>query len=445
MKITIVGAGRVGTHLAKYLSGECQDIYIIDEDADKLAALDVDYNLMTIVGSPTGFNALRAAKVEESDLFIAVTPDTSENIVACATAKSMGARMTVARVDREDYMDERNVQVVRGMGVDRVIFPEYLASEGILEALSHGWARNWYEFDRGEILMVGVHINSSAPLVGRHLRDLADIREHFHVSAIRRNHATIIPRGDHRVEADDILYVTTTAKSIPHLLTLAGKENREIKNVVIMGGNKIAEMAAKAGAYKFNFTIIDKDPERCRQLTLLCPGCEIIQGDASEWDVLLEAGITKTDAFIALSASSESNILACLTARDLGVKKTIAEIEREQFIMKGEAFNIGTIINKQLLASNAIFQLMIDADSSSSKCLALTDAEVARLEIKSNSALLEAPVKDLRLPKELTFGGLIRHGKGALVTGSTIFQEGDQVLVFCLAGALHKVERLFRR
>jgi trk system potassium uptake protein TrkA len=113
--------------------------------------------------------------------------------------------------------------------------------------------------------------------------------------------------------------------------------------------------------------------------------------------------------------------------------------------MKAEAFNIGTIINKQLLASNAIFQLMIDADSSSSKCLALTDAEVARLEIKSDSVLLEDAVKNLRLPRELTFAGLIRNGNGMLVTGSTRFQEGDQVLVFCLSGALHKVEKLFNR
>jgi trk system potassium uptake protein TrkA len=435
----------VGTHLAKYLSGENQDIYIIDNDAEKLAALDVDYNLMTIVGEPTSFSALRSANVNNCDLFIAVTPDTSENIVACATAKSMGARTTVARVDREDYMDQANGMVVKGMGVDRVIFPEYLASKGIIEALHHSWTRNWYEFDRGEIIMVGVRLRQNAPLIGRQLRDLADIREHFHVSAIRRNHTTIIPRGDHRLEADDILYITTTRKSIPHVIHLTGKIDREIHNVVVMGGNKIAELTAKMAGKRFNFTIVDKDPERCRRLTRECPNCEIIQGDASEWEVLAEAGIVKADAFIALSASSESNILACLTARDLGVTKTVAEIEREQFIMKAEAFNIGTIINKQLLASNAIFQLMIDADASSSKCLALTDAEVARLEIKSDSALLEEAVKDLRLPRELTFAGLIRNGNGMLVTGSTRFQEGDQVLVFCLSGALHKVEKLFNR
>jgi trk system potassium uptake protein TrkA len=445
MKITIVGAGQVGTHLAKYLSDERQDIYIIDADSEKLAALDTDYNLMTIVGEPTGFSTLRKAHVEDCDLFIAVTPETSQNIVACATAKSMGAKMTVARVDRYDYMDELNGQVVHRMGVDRVIFPEYIASLGILEALSHSWARNWYEFDNGEIIMVGVRINASAPLVGHYLRDFTDIREHFHVSAIRRNHETIIPRGDQLIEANDILYVTTTHKSIPYLINLAGKENREIRNVLMMGGGKIAELVAKGGKGKFKFNIIDKDADRCRQLAQTCSECEILNGDATEIDMLLEAGIAKTDAFIALSDSSEGNILACLTARDLGVKKTIAEIEREQFIMKGEAFNISTIINKQILASHAIFQLMLDADDSGSKCLAMTDAEVARLEIKSDSALLSAPVKDLRLPKELTFAGLIRNGKGEMVTGNTQFAEGDQVIVFCLTGALHKVEKLFRR
>ena len=200
-------------------------------------------------------------------------------------------------------------------------------------------------------------------------------------------------------------------------------------------------MAAK----HFSFVIVEKNIDRCRKLTELCSESDIILGDGSEGDVLEEAGIRNCDAFVALSDSSESNILGCLTAEDIGVAKTIAEVEKEQFIGKAESFHIGTIINKPVIAANAIFQLVLDSDPSSSKSFAMKDADVANMEIKQDSILTKCPVKDLKLPRELTFAGLIRDGKGEIVTGNTVFRPGDHVIVFCLSGSLEKVEKLFRK
>ena len=166
-------------------------------------------------------------------------------------------------------------------------------------------------------------------------------------------------------------------------------------------------------------------------------------GDARDIDLLLEEGIEQYDAFIALTGSSEANILTCLTAKELGVPKTVAEVENIQYISQAEGLNIGTIINKKLLASSSIFQLLLDADSSTSKCLALSDAEVAEIEVKKGSKVTTAPVKDLRLSKDMTIAGLIRDGHGMLVSGLTTMQPGDRAVIFSLAGALHKVERLF--
>ena len=149
------------------------------------------------------------------------------------------------------------------------------------------------------------------------------------------------------------------------------------------------------------------------------------------------------DAFVALTDSSETNIFTCLTAKDMGIKKTVADVENIQFISQAENLNIGTVVNKKLLASSSIFQLLLDADSSTSKCLALADADVAELEAREGSKITKAPVKDLSLPKELTLAGLFRDGEGLLINGNTHIRPGDRVLVFCLAGALHKVEKLF--
>lgn len=443
MKIVIAGAGEVGSHLAKLLSNENQDIILIDENADKLATLDSNYNIMTLVGCPTTFNSLREAHVASADLFIAVTPYETDNIVACSMAKSLGASTTMARIASYDFMDPANHDMVRNMGVDRLIYPEYLAALEIITALRHSWARHWFELHEGQIILVGIRVYGDAQIVGMHLKDFAHTNHHFHVSAIKRNNETIIPRGEDIIIDGDILYITTTRDHVNELLELTGKVSHKVRRVLIVGGGKIAVRLANMAGNEFRFRIIDSDLNRCHQLPGKCPECEIIHGDARDPELLAEVGLDETDAFIALTDSSETNILACLTAKEHGVKKTIAEVENIQFISQAEGLNIGTVVNKKLLASSTIFQILLDSDSSTSKCLALTDAEVAELEARPGSKITHGAVKDLHLTRDMTLAGLIRDGQGMLITGNTVIEPGDRVLVFCLSGALHKVERLF--
>lgn len=443
MKIVIAGAGEVGSHLAKLLSDEEQDITLVDTNAERLALLDANFNLMTYVGEPTSFTSLREAGTGNCDLFIAVTPYESNNIVACSIAKNLGARTTVARIDTYEFMAPANLPLVRHMGVDKVIYPEYLAAEEIVTALRRTWARNWFELHNGQIILAGVRLSSRAPIVGMKLKDFAFANRHFHVSAIKRHHETIIPRGDHEMLSGDILYFTTTPENIDELLEITGRNAHKVKRVLIMGGSKIAIRLVNLAHDEFKFKIIESDQQRCRALAQKCPDCEIIHGDARDIDLLNDIGIADMDAFVSLTDSSETNIFTCLNAKELGVKKTIADVETIQFISQAENLNIGTVINKKLLASSTIFQILLDSDSSTSKCLALADAEVAELEVRQGSKITRAAVKDLKLPKELTLAGLIREEEGMLITGNTVIQPGDHVLVFCLAGALHKIERLF--
>lgn len=443
MKIVIVGAGEVGSHLAKLLSREEQDIVLVDKDADKLAAIDANYNLMTLHGSPTSFTALRDAGVENCDLFIAVTPYETSNVTACAMAKKLGAKKTVARIDNYEFMVHENRDFFTGLGADYLIYPEYLAAQEIMTALERTWVRHWFELHNGEIILVGVKLRDNARLIGMQLKELAFTQQTFHVSAIKRNHETIIPRGDDRIRINDILYFTVTKDHVDDLLEICGKTQYEIKKVLIMGGSRIAERLAAMAEDKYKIKIIDNNLEVCKTLPERCPNSEIVYGDARDIDVLREEGIEDIDAFIALSESSEANILACLTAKEFGVNKTIAEVENIQFISEAEGLNIGTIINKKLLASSKIFQILLDADINSSKCLALADAEVAEMVVKPHAKATKGAVKDLNLSRDMTIAGLVRDGKGMLVRGNTVIQAGDHVVVFCLAGAIHKVERLF--
>ncbi len=434
MRIVIAGAGEVGSHLAKLLSAEEQDILLIDDNQERLAVLDANYNLMTYPGNPTSFSTLREASVGSADLFIAVTPYEASNMVACSIAKSLGAKKTVARIDSYDFMAPENSDVVKSMGIDRVIYPEYLAAKEIITALKRTWARYWFELHDGSLILAGIKLREGAPLAGMMLRELAHSNHELHVSAIKRNHETIIPRGDDRIEAGDILYINTTRERIPDLIALTGKQEHRIKRVLIMGGSKMAVRLVRSAGSEFKFKIVDNNPDVCRKLPFKCPDCEIIYGDGRDPELLADIGISEMDAFVALTDSSETNIFTCLTAKDMGIKKTVADVEN---------LNIGTVVNKKLLASSSIFQLLLDADSSTSKCLALADAEVAELEARENSKITKAPVKELSLPKELTLAGLFRDGKGLIINGNTRIRPGDHVLVFCLAGALHKVEKLF--
>lgn len=444
MKIIIAGSGEVGTHLAKLLSNEEQDITVVDSDSDKLAMLDSNYNLLTFCGSPTSFSSLRQAGVEGCDLFIAVTPFETRNIVACAIAKSLGATKTVARIDNYEFKDPANREFFGHIGADDMIYPEYLAALEIIQALRHNWVRHWFELHNGELILVGVKLRTNAPLMGMQLKELGMTEHNFHVAAIKRNHETIIPGGHDRLEPNDIVYFMTTRQHVDSLVTLCGKTQRKIRDVLIMGGSRIAVRLCAMAGDEFNFKIMDIDRERCLRLSEKCPNAGIINADARDTDALLDAGISDMDAFIALADSSETNILTCLSAKELGVVKTIAEVENLQFISEAEGLNIGTIINKKLLASSRIFQMLLDRDTSTSKCLALADAEVAEIVAKEGSRITRAPVKDLGLSRDMTIAGLIRDGKGLLVSGNTVIQPGDSVVVFTLNGVIHKVERLFK-
>lgn len=443
MRIVIVGAGEVGSHLAKLLSKEEQDIVLVDRDADKLDILDAKYNLLTRRGNPTSFTTLREAGAGSCDLFIAVTPYETDNVMACSMAKQLGAARTVARIDNYEFMAPRNRGFFSGIGVDSLIYPEYLAAQEIITALDRTWVRHWFELWGGRLILVGVKLRDDARIVGMQLRDLASLGHNFHVSAIKRSHDTIIPRGNDVIQSGDIVYFTITADHADELRDICGKRETRIRRVLVMGGSRIAIRLASMAGNRFRFKIIDIDRDKCLHLAERCPDCEIVCGDARDADLLREEGIAKMDAFISLTDSSETNILACLTAKEAGVAKSIAEVENIQLITEAENLNIGTVINKKLLASSTIFQLLLDADSSTAKCLALADAEVAELEVKPDSKITRGRVMDLNLSHDMTIAGLIRDGKGHLVGGNTTILPGDHVVVFCLSGAIHKVERLF--
>lgn len=443
MKIIIAGAGEVGCHLAKLLSREEQDITVVDTNADRLNFLDQNYNLLTYQGSPTSFATLREAGASDCDLFIAVTPFEANNILACNIAKSYGAKKAVARIDNYEYLEQQQMGFFNKQGVNAVIYPEDLAATEISKALERNWARFWFEMHDGELIVIGIKIRENAPLCNKRLKDLAMSEHFFHVSAIKRNNETIIPRGDDMILNNDIIYVTTTQECVEQLREICGKQRHDLRRLMIIGGSHIAVRLLDIIGDRYDVTLIESNRDRCTYLSEKCPYAQIINADGRDIETLQEEGLDETDVFIALTENSETNIITALSAKEYGVKKTIAEVEDLQFISFAENLNIGTIINKKLLLSGCIFQAMLDEDTESSKFMALADADVADIEVKEGANITKAQVKDLKLPADFTIAGLIRDGRGMLVQGNTLIKAGDHVVVLFLNTALRKLEKMF--
>ena len=445
MKIIIAGAGAVGTHLAKLLAGEDQDIILIDEDQEKLGKMSSNLDMMTVNYSPTSINGLKEAGVANADLFIAVTPDESRNMTACMLAKSLGTKKTVARIDNYEYLLPKHKEFFSGLGVNSLIYPEMLAAKEIVDAVKMSWIKQWWEFAGGALIMIGVKMREKAEILNVPFYELGGQSIPFHIVAIKRGNETIIPRGDDYVKLNDIVYFTTTKKYSPDIRKITGRENEpDVRSVMIMGGGRIAVRTAQYLPEYMNIKIIELDEARSNRLTeLVDDKVIVINGDGRDMELLIEEGIKNTEAFVALTGNAETNILACLAAKRMGVSKTVAEVENVDYIGMAESLDIGTVINKKYIAASHIYQMMLNADVSNVKCLTFANADVAEFIVKEGSRITKAQIKDMGLPKGATIGGLIRNGEGILVTGNTTIQKDDHVVVFCMGAMIKKLEKFF--
>lgn len=446
MKIIIAGAYAIGSYLAQLLTRNNYDITLLDDVSENLDKLGRDFDLLTIEASPTSIKALKTAGVQQTDLFIAVTPDEDTNITACSLAKALGAKRTVAKVDKYEYVDPENTRVFKEMGIDSVIYPEMLAAKDIINGLKMSWVRQRWDVHGGALVMLGIKIRESCEILNRPLREICGPDDPFHIVAIKRGEETIIPGGNDVLEVLDLAYFMTTKNYIPYIRRIVGKEHYvDVKNVMIMGGGTTAVRTVNTMPEYMDAKIIEKDPERCEHLNEQFENEDtlVINGDGRDVALLTEEGIRSTQAFVALTNNAETNILACLTAKRMGVRKTVASVENIDYVNMAESLDIGTIVNKKVIAASHIYQMLLDANVQNVKFLMTSNADIAEFVPVQGSKVTRKPVKDLGLPRGMTIGGLVRGETGMLVSGNTIIEPGDSVVVFCHGVDIKSIEKLF--
>ena len=448
MKIIIAGAGEVGFHLAKLLSYESQEITLIDSKKDSLIYADTHLDIKVVKGDATSIAILKDSRVDNADLFIAVTSSETTNITASVLAKQLGAKKTISRISNTEFIDLKDEVDFTKFGIDELISPESLAASEIELLLNQSVFSDTYEFEGGALTMLGLNLSRTAAIVGKSVKDAAKLipEIHFMPIAIQRfgSHLTIIPRGDTLLKEGDHVVFMTSKGGDEEICKLTGKFKIEIKNVMILGGGKIGSKTARdLTDNKFNIKLIEKSKEVAMDLADELPNTLVINGDGRNVELLDEENIEDMDAFISVTGNSETNIMSCLVANSRGVKKTIALVENMDYFELSHSIGIDTLINKKLLAANNIFRYIRKGEVVAMTKLNSMDAELLEFIVKPESKICNKLIKALKFPRSAIIGGVIRNGEGKIALGDFEVVAGDRVVVCCLPQSIKKVESFF--
>ena len=447
MKIIIVGAGDVGFHLAKLLSFESQDIYLVDTNAEKLRYASSHMDVITKKGDATSIKLLHQLEIQKADIFLAVTESQNTNFTLAVIAKKLGAKKTIARISSHEFSQSSDIDFEE-LGIDNMISPGELAADEIKMLLHQSAFNDTIEFENGALNILGSTLDHNSPLINLTVEQarhkFSDIK--FITIAIKPEHSdeTVIPRGNTIYKVHDQIYLSTPKSSLKKLHRLMGKKQFGVKDVMILGASKIGVKAARnLCEHNFNIKLIEINKQRALDVTEKLPEALVIKGDGRNVELLEEENIADMDAFVAVTGDSETNIMSCLVAKSKGVKKTIALVENMDYINISQTIGIDTLINKKLLAASAIFKHVRKGDVLKLANLHNVDAEVLEFQVKPSSPVTKKMIKDLNLTKNAVIGGVIRDGKAMMTFGDFQIRPGDKAVVFCLPEAIHKVEKLF--
>ncbi len=445
MKIVLSGVGEVGSHLAKMLSSEYHDITVIDDDPRRLEEITAIADVIPIDGDCTSFSLLRKAGVRKADLFLAVHPDERTNIISAMLAKQLGARKTIARIDNNEHLEPNNKEVFITMGIDYLFYPEKIAAEEVIGLLGHSATTEYVDFSNGKLSLVVFKLDAASPLIDKSLIEVTEARNSllYRTVAISREGETIIPRGEDHFQEGDTVYVISNHDAVDEVMGFSGKPNIEINNLMILGGSRIGIRIAKELQNQVDVKLIEYKPEKAYRLTEQLENTLIISDDGRNIDSMVGEGLMQMDAFVAVTGRSETNILAALMAKQLGVKRVIAEVENLNFINLAESMGIDTIINKKLITASNIFRFTMSTDVQAIKCLTGCDAEVLEFIVKPNSPATKGPIRELDFPREAIIGGIVRGDKAMIAIGDMEIHPYDRVVVFALPSAISRIGRFF--
>lgn len=445
MKIVIAGAGDMGIHLARMLSGSGHDITIVDVDTKALAEVGSLADVITVEGDVTQFSVLRKAGVRKCDLFIAVRSVENDNVLSSIIAKQLGAKKVIARVDSKEYLEPSSKEVFIDMGLDYIFYPEQIAAHEVINLLGHTSSSEYVDFAAGKLSLVAFRLELTSPLLGRMIIDPDHYNEDldYRTVAIVRGTQTIIPTATDRYEEEDMVYAIVRRGAAQRVVELSGRHDSVIRNMMILGGSRIGIRIATELQNEVNIKMVEYDAIKARQLAERLDKTLIINEDGRDTEAMMEEDLASMDAFVAVTGSSETNILAAMLAKRMGVKRIIAEVENINYISLAKSIGVDTIINKKLVTASNIFRFTMSTDVQSIKCLTGSQAEVMEFIVKPNSPATKCTIRDLGMPADATIGGVVRGDRVFIAVDDTQINAYDRVVVFAMPESVMRVAEFF--
>ena len=434
----------MGTHLAKMLSGNGHEITVVDVDSKALAEIDSLVDVVTVEGDTTQFSVLRKSGVRKCDLFIAVRSVENDNILSAVVAKQMGAKKAIARVDSSEYLEPNSKEVFIDMGIDYIFYPEHIAAREVINLLGHTSTTEYVEFSGGKLSLVAFRLELTSPLLGAKVIDESiDEDIDFRTVAIVRGSQTIIPKPDDHYEEGDMVYVIVRNNATQRVLEQSGRNEVTIRNMMILGGSRIGVRIASELQNDVNVKLVDYNADKAFRLAEFLDKTLIINEDGRDTEAMIEEDIAGMDAFVAVTGRSETNILAAMLAKRMGVKKVIAEVENINYISLAESIGVDTIINKKFITASNIFRFTMATDVQAVKCLTGSQSEVMEFIVKPNSPATKGAIKDIGFPDDAIIGGVVRGDRVFIAVDDTHINAYDRVVVFSMPDSVMRVAEYF--
>jgi len=448
MRAIVIGAGEVGFDVAKLLAKANHDVVVIDIDGDALSRTAEKLDVMVLEGSGTSTKLLEEAGIEDAKILVAVTAVDEVNIIACMLADRLGVETTVARIRSTELSKTHSAITVSDFGIKVAIHPEESAAAEVCRLVRRASATDVLPLADGRLHLLGLRLDRNSPVVGRKVKDV--MAEHpdlqFRVMAITRGIRTILPRGDEEFGRNDQLFLIARPKSIPPILAVMGKSDQKIHDVMVLGGTDIGAMVARELSEDKNIHVklVEPDRERAEDLAEALSRVLVIQGEPTDIDLLVTEGLSDMDAFVAVTDDEESNLVTCLLAKHLQIRKTVALLSKPAYIPISQSIGLDAAVNKKLAVSREIMRYLRPKHVLSIATVHGMDAEILEMEAAPRSPITGDSLMNLDLPDGILLAAVV-HGKHVdIATGSTEVEPGQRAYVFVLSHLIDEAERLFR-
>ncbi len=444
MRVIIVGAGEVGYQIAKFLTLEHIDVVVIDRDKEKLKKISEELDVAVIEAEGGDPSALKDADADKADIILAVTNSDETNMIACLLAKAMfKVPRKIARIRNPDYFFNKDLLCRDNLDIDPAINPELEVAKAITRLLEIPFATEVEDFEGGIIKVIGFKVLEKTSLIGKSLKDIrSGTDKKFIVGIIEREDKTIVPSGNDIIKSGDIIYLPVKKVDIADTAAMLEVSTKPSKRVMILGGGKIGYYIATNMEHKADIKIIERDAERCKYLSRYLGKTLVLHGDGTDQKLLLEENIGDMDAFVAVSNNEELNIMASLLAKKLGAKKTIAIVNRTDYIPLAHSLGLQAILSPRLITASTILRYVRRGDILSLTAVAEDKAEILEARVSRTSPLIGKTLKDAKLPKSSLIGAIIRDEKIIIPSGADIILENDKLIIFTLRESIKDIEKI---